>query len=63
MTSYSGVKIIAPPGTPSRVTCKLVKRENVAKPPTVMEGEALASQILEMEPVGARFTRYGCARL
>ena len=55
---HSGVRIIVPPGKasmPTRVTCKLVKREKLVYPPPLMEGEALASRILEMGPVGAQF--------
>lgn len=56
---HSGVRIIIPPGKacmPTRVTCRLVKREKVMHPPALMEGEALASRILEMGPVGAKFS-------
>jgi ankyrin len=40
---------------PTRVTCKLVKREKLETPPPLIEGEALASRILEMGPSNARF--------
>jgi len=55
---HSGVRIIIPPekaSMPTRVTCKLVKKEKLSHPPPLMEGEALASRILELGPVGARF--------
>ncbi|XP_011872627.1 PREDICTED: ankyrin-2-like isoform X2 [Vollenhovia emeryi] len=55
---HSGVRIIIPPRRatmPIRVTCKLVKATKVANPPPLMEGEALATRIIEMGPVGARF--------
>ena len=58
---HSGVRIIIPPGKasmPTRVTCKLVKREKLVYPPPLMEGEALASRVLEMGPVGAQFLGY-----
>lgn len=45
---HSGVRIIVPPGKasmPTRVTCKLVKREKLVYPPPLMEGEALASRV------------------
>jgi len=58
---HSGVRIIIPPGKacmPTRVTCKLVKKEKLTHPPPLMEGEALASRILEIGPTSAKFL--GC---
>jgi len=58
---HSGVRIVIPPGrasAPTRVTCKLIKMEKLACPPPLMEGEALASRVLEMGPVGANFLGY-----
>ncbi|XP_020290962.1 ankyrin-3-like isoform X2 [Pseudomyrmex gracilis] len=55
---HSGVRIIVPPRRatmPIRVTCRLVKPNKVTNPPPLMEGEALATRIIEMGPVGARF--------
>ncbi|XP_014487569.1 PREDICTED: ankyrin-2-like isoform X2 [Dinoponera quadriceps] len=55
---HSGVRIIVPPRRatmPIRVTCRLVKPNKVANPPPLMEGEALATRVIEMGPVGARF--------
>ncbi|XP_011645228.1 ankyrin-2-like [Pogonomyrmex barbatus] len=55
---HSGVRIIVPPRRatmPIRVTCRLLKANKVANPPPLMEGEALATRIIEMGPVGARF--------
>ncbi|XP_050453725.1 ankyrin-2-like isoform X1 [Cataglyphis hispanica] len=55
---HSGVRIIIPPRRatmPIRVTCRLLKLNKVANPPPLMEGEALATRIIEMGPVGARF--------
>lgn len=55
---HSGVRIIIPPrkaSAPTRVTCKLVKKEKLINPPPLMEGEALASRVLEMGPNGAKF--------
>ncbi|XP_011332219.2 ankyrin-2 isoform X2 [Ooceraea biroi] len=55
---HSGVRIIVPPRRatmPIRVTCRLVKSSKVANPPPLMEGEAFATRIIEMGPVGARF--------
>jgi ankyrin len=56
---HSGVRIIIPPGKacqPTRVTCKLVKRDKLVHAPPLMEGEALASRVLEMGPNGAKFS-------
>ena len=56
---HSGVRIIVPPARtcqPTRVTCKLVRVEKVDNPPPLCEGEALASRILKMGPIGAKFT-------
>ncbi|XP_015121969.1 ankyrin-3 isoform X2 [Diachasma alloeum] len=55
---HSGIRIIVPPRRatmPIRVTCRLVKPSKVANPPALMEGEALATRIIEMGPVGASF--------
>jgi len=54
---HSGVRIIVPPGKvcqPTRITCKLIRREKLASPPPLMEGEALACRVLQMGPVGAK---------
>jgi len=58
---HSGVRIVIPPGKacmPTRVTCKLVKKEKLTHPPPLMEGEALASRILEIGPTSAKFQGY-----
>ncbi|XP_071865505.1 uncharacterized protein isoform X1 [Bombus fervidus] len=55
---HSGVRIIVPPRRatmPIRVTCRLIKPNKIANPPPLMEGEALATRIMEMGPVGATF--------
>ncbi|XP_014665288.1 PREDICTED: ankyrin-2-like [Priapulus caudatus] len=55
---HSGVRIIIPPRkapAPMRITCKLLKKEKIIHPPPLMEGEALASRVLEMGPSGAKF--------
>ncbi|XP_012249450.1 ankyrin-2 isoform X2 [Bombus impatiens] len=55
---HSGVRIIVPPRRatmPIRVTCRLIKPTKIANPPPLMEGEALATRIMEMGPVGATF--------
>ena len=53
---YSGVRIIVPPGKACQPTCKLVKLEKLTHPPPLMEGEALASRVLKMDPSGAKFS-------
>lgn len=63
---HSGVRIIIPPGKacmPTRVTCKLVKKEKLTHPPPLMEGEALASRILEIGPTSAKFLGFVHFRL
>ncbi|XP_034174779.2 uncharacterized protein LOC117601738 isoform X4 [Osmia lignaria lignaria] len=55
---HSGVRIIVPPRKatmPIRVTCRLIKPSKVTNPPPLMEGEALATRIIEMGPIGATF--------
>ncbi|XP_018323633.1 ankyrin-3 isoform X2 [Agrilus planipennis] len=55
---HSGVRVIVPPkcaASPIRITCRYVRPQRVANPPPLMEGEALASRILELGPVGAKF--------
>ena len=59
---HSGVRLIVPPNKacmPTRITCKLVKMTKLANPPPLMEGEALASRILEMGPAGTKFLGLG----
>jgi len=63
---HSGVRIVIPPGrasAPTRVTCKLIKMDKLACPPPLMEGEALASRVLEMGPIGASFLGYVTSRI
>ncbi|XP_015589872.1 ankyrin-2 isoform X2 [Cephus cinctus] len=55
---HSGIRIIVPPRRatmPIRVTCRLVKPSKISNPPPLMEGEALATRIIEMGPVSATF--------
>lgn len=59
---HSGVRVIIPPrkaSMPMRITCRYLRKEKLIHPPPLMEGEACASRILEMGPVGARFLGYG----
>ncbi|XP_062959271.1 ankyrin-3 isoform X19 [Cynocephalus volans] len=55
---HHGMRIIIPPrkcAAPTRVTCRLVKRHKLAHPPPMVEGEGLASRLVEMGPAGAQF--------
>lgn len=55
---HSGVRIIVPARSaaqPTRITCRYVKPQRTMHPPQLMEGEALASRVLELGPVGAKF--------
>ncbi|XP_063863242.1 ankyrin-2-like isoform X46 [Scylla paramamosain] len=55
---HSGVRVIIPPrkaAMPMRVTCRYLKKDKLVHAPPLMEGEALASRILEMGPAGAKF--------
>lgn len=57
----SGVRVIIPPRkapSPMRVTCRYLRRDKIVNPPPLMEGEALASRILELGPAGAKFLGY-----
>lgn len=57
-TRHSGVKMVIPPGKasmPTRITCRMVKKEKLLHPPLLNEGEALANRILEMGPAGTKF--------
>ncbi|VDN59030.1 unnamed protein product [Dracunculus medinensis] len=55
---HSGIRIIVPPRKapqPTRITCRYLRKDKLAHPPPLSEGEALASRILEMAPHGAKF--------
>ncbi|XP_075216189.1 uncharacterized protein LOC142321739 isoform X3 [Lycorma delicatula] len=55
---HSGVRVIVPPrkaASPMRVTCRYLRKDKLSNPPPLMEGEALASRILELGPNGAKF--------
>lgn len=58
---HSGVRVIVPPrcaASPTRITCRYVRPQRTPHPPPLMEGEALASRLLELGPVGAKFLGY-----
>ncbi|XP_050685077.1 uncharacterized protein LOC126979682 isoform X4 [Leptidea sinapis] len=54
-----GVRVIVPAAAcaaPTRLTCRAAtRRAPAAAPPPLMEGEALASRLLELQPQGAKF--------
>ncbi|XP_040607766.1 ankyrin-2 isoform X5 [Mesocricetus auratus] len=55
---HNGLRIIIPPRkctAPTRVTCRLVKRHRLATMPPMVEGEGLASRLVEVGPSGAQF--------
>ncbi|XP_058250485.1 ankyrin-2b isoform X15 [Hemibagrus wyckioides] len=55
---HNGLRIIIPPrkcSAPTRVTCRLVKRHRLATMPPMVEGDGLASRIIEVGPSGAQF--------
>ncbi|XP_035853477.1 ankyrin-3-like isoform X26 [Sander lucioperca] len=55
---HNGMRIIIPPRkctAPTRITCRLVKRHKLASPPPMVEGEGLASRLVEVGPAGAQF--------
>uniref|UniRef100_S4RQD0 ZU5 domain-containing protein n=1 Tax=Petromyzon marinus TaxID=7757 RepID=S4RQD0_PETMA len=55
---HHGLRIVIPPRkcmAPTRVTCRLVKRHRLAALPPVLEGEGLASRVVEVGPSGGQF--------
>merc|ERR1719211_867491 len=55
---HSGVRVIIPPrkaAMPMRITCRYLKKDKLIHPPPLMEGEAIASRVLELGPSGAKF--------
>ncbi|KAJ8250510.1 hypothetical protein COCON_G00224320, partial [Conger conger] len=55
---HNGMRIIIPPRkctAPTRITCRLVRRHKLASPPPMVEGEGLASRLVEVGPAGAQF--------
>lgn len=55
---HNGMRIIIPPRkctAPTRITCRMVKRYRLAQPPPMVEGEGLASRLVEVGPAGAQF--------
>ncbi|XP_065117830.1 ankyrin-2b isoform X4 [Paramisgurnus dabryanus] len=55
---HNGLRLLIPPrkcSAPTRVTCRLVKRHRLASMPPMMEGDGLASRVIEVGPSGAQF--------
>ncbi|XP_046711966.1 ankyrin-3-like [Silurus meridionalis] len=55
---HNGMRIIIPPRrcpAPTRVTCRLSKRQCLPYPSPMLEGEGLVSRLVEVGPVGAHF--------
>ncbi|XP_014764751.2 ankyrin-2 isoform X34 [Drosophila ananassae] len=55
---HSGVRMIIPSRStcqPTRITCRYVKPQRTMHPPQLMEGEALASRVLELGPCSTKF--------
>ncbi|XP_071250913.1 ankyrin-3-like isoform X34 [Salvelinus alpinus] len=55
---HNGMRIIIPPRkctAPTRITCRLAKRHRLATPPPMVDGEGLASRLVEVGPAGAQF--------
>ncbi|XP_041446146.1 ankyrin-2 isoform X7 [Xenopus laevis] len=55
---HNGLRIMIPSRkctAPTRVTCRLVKRHRLATMPPMVEGEGLASRLIEVGPSGAQF--------
>ncbi|ESN90028.1 hypothetical protein HELRODRAFT_182934 [Helobdella robusta] len=55
---HSGVDIIIPPSKvcmPTRLTCRLLKKEKIPAPPQLNEEDAFASRFLQLGPVGIEF--------
>jgi len=55
------LRVIVPPGsldTPTKMTCRLIAKERLRRPPQLREGQALASRIVEVTPPALKFHRY-----
>ena len=55
---HSGIRVIIPPrraSMPTRITCRYIRKEKLAVPPPLNEGEALAARILEIGPQNNKF--------
>jgi ankyrin len=55
---HAGIRVVIPPGStcqPTRIICKLVRKEKLTNPPQLAEGEALATRILDMGQARVKF--------
>ncbi|XP_048864575.1 ankyrin-3-like isoform X1 [Brienomyrus brachyistius] len=55
---HNGLRIVIPPRkctAPTRITCRLAKKHKLACLPPMVEGEGLASRLVEVGPAGAHF--------
>ena len=55
---YPGMRIVVPPraaSMPTRVTCRLLRRERLAHLPALNAAEGFATRILEMGPTNLKF--------
>ena len=56
-----GLRVVVPPqraSGPTRVTCRLIKRNKLQTPPPLMENEALATRVIEVAPPNTQFLGY-----
>ena len=54
------VRVIVPPGSlksPTMITCRLVAKERLKRPPQLREGQALVSRVVEVTPPALTFYR------
>ncbi|XP_052770358.1 ankyrin-2-like isoform X10 [Mya arenaria] len=57
-TRHSGIRFVIPSGRiamPTRILCRLIKKEKLLHLPVLNEGEAFANRIIEMGPQGTKF--------
>ena len=55
------LRVIVPPRSltsPTMITCRLIAKERVRRPPQLREGQALVSRIVEVTPSALTFRRY-----
>jgi len=55
------LRVIVPPGSldaATRMSCRLIAKERLRRPPDLREGQALASRIVEVTPPTLKFRRY-----
>ena len=55
---HAGVRIVIPPGMatgPTRITCRMLKKEKLSTQPPLNDSEALAARVISLGPVGTSF--------